>query len=481
KDLGYRNVMDDVRITSHAIARASCDQHFEELTVCFCATATDYRVDLKTGKEIRGFRRQESFTEYWSFLRRPGAQTRTENGLMEGFCPNCGTPVELNQSARCESCESVLRSGEYDWVLAEITQASEWPPKPSKNIPGIDQLVQQDSGFNIQHVEDRVSVIFWRRAMAHRLGDAGPLRKVASPSFCDALQQHFPQGLTDRTYFGDCAVGAVETLATLQDDQHDRVLVGVHWSGNSFSVDDKGRHSRGKGTKLMRQMFVLQRQSKTKTPVSQSIDSAHCPACGAPEVDMTDPACDFCGEVLNDGKHGFVLSAVHDLSSPVAHQLLEEARRAQPTVEPGVAPQLASTPRAKALLAWAVHVALSDHVLDKREREMLERVAKVRRVPAAELEQLIQDVRQGDLQPPVPRDMQEARVWLEGMADAALADGRVDPAELTLMRQAGESFGYSKVDIRLIVRRRTAQLHAAARRQMRTRQSTRENGGDVSP
>jgi uncharacterized tellurite resistance protein B-like protein len=76
--------------------------------------------------------------------------------------------------------------------------------------------------------------------------------------------------------------------------------------------------------------------------------------------------------------------------------------------------------------------------------------------------------------------MQEARVWLEGMADAALADGRVDPAELTLMRQAGESFGYSKVDIRLIVRRRTAQLHAAARRQMRTRQSTRENGGDVS-
>ena len=50
KDLGYRNVMDDVRITSHSIARASSDQHFEELTVRFQASATDYRVDLKLGR-----------------------------------------------------------------------------------------------------------------------------------------------------------------------------------------------------------------------------------------------------------------------------------------------------------------------------------------------------------------------------------------------------------------------------------------------
>ena len=79
---------------------------------------------------------------------------------MEGHCPNCGAPIDINQNANCQHCKAFLRSGEYDWVLCEITQECEWQATKTTNLPGIQQTVERDPDFNTQELEDRTSVMF---------------------------------------------------------------------------------------------------------------------------------------------------------------------------------------------------------------------------------------------------------------------------------------------------------------------------------
>ena len=55
KDEGYRNVLDDINIQTTDVAEVIVDDQFQWLTVRIRASATDYRVDIASGKEIRGY------------------------------------------------------------------------------------------------------------------------------------------------------------------------------------------------------------------------------------------------------------------------------------------------------------------------------------------------------------------------------------------------------------------------------------------
>jgi hypothetical protein len=67
----------------------------------------------------------EPFTEVWTFVRRPGAQTQSHGGLPKGNCPRCGAPYPGGAANRCQYCSAIVNSGEFDWTLAEITQGTE--------------------------------------------------------------------------------------------------------------------------------------------------------------------------------------------------------------------------------------------------------------------------------------------------------------------------------------------------------------------
>lgn len=80
-------------------------------------------------------------------------------------------PKNLDR-AQCPQCGSVVNSGKYDWVLAEITQDEEWVVPPAVNrVKGWQIIRERDPGLNFQHIEDRASVIFWRCMMAVYFGD----------------------------------------------------------------------------------------------------------------------------------------------------------------------------------------------------------------------------------------------------------------------------------------------------------------------
>src|SRR5207302_4081403 len=119
--LGYRDHMEGICVNSINIAAVNSKGLFDEVSVRIEAAAKDWRESLADGRRISGSTAVEPFVEIWTFLRRREAVTSpAKSGLIEGNCPNCGAAVEMNQAANCTHCKALLRSGQYDWVLAEI-------------------------------------------------------------------------------------------------------------------------------------------------------------------------------------------------------------------------------------------------------------------------------------------------------------------------------------------------------------------------
>ena len=87
-----RNRMKDVKVDDCKIVSVTSDHHFDTIHVRVTASAISYNEDLISGKRVSGNsdRTPITFTEIWSFSRRPGATTNVEASILQGRCPNCG-------------------------------------------------------------------------------------------------------------------------------------------------------------------------------------------------------------------------------------------------------------------------------------------------------------------------------------------------------------------------------------------------------
>ncbi len=435
KLMGYRNITVLRKFHRSLIVDARFDEVFETVAVVFEASVTDYRESLADGQKIPGSDGPSRFTEYWSFLRRRDARSlRDRPGLIEGNCPNCGSSIELNQNANCAHCGAVLRSGEHDWVLAEITQESEWSATQSQQIPGMESLCSRDPGFTRQHIEDMASVVFWRKAMAELKGDVTYLRKVAADSLCDRFAAGLCSG-APRAIYADCAVGSVDMLAVGGDASRDRALVQVVWEGRRYMVADGGMDPTNHRA-VHRTMLVLERKAGLTSTPQAGINSAHCPGCGAPQSATTSNACEFCGIVLNDGSAGWVLVDLMPMVSLQAQKLL---RAMCDRPDPPPLPK----PRRGGLMSWAVSVVAADGVVTSSEREMLRDLALRRKIPQTAVDSMLQSALAGHYEAISPVDAAEAQEWLVAMIEAALADGLIAEEEWTILRRMASRCGFS--------------------------------------
>lgn len=80
-----------------------------------------YTVDDRTCDIIDGSRTAEKFMDYeWSLARSSGKTTVAEGGVNVQNCPNCGATVNINKTAKCEYCGSIITVDDYDWVVTGI-------------------------------------------------------------------------------------------------------------------------------------------------------------------------------------------------------------------------------------------------------------------------------------------------------------------------------------------------------------------------
>lgn len=443
---GLRNELGAVNVLEASIIEAESDAHFDTLHVKLRANAVDSEISLADGKRLAGTGRQQEFTEIWFFLRRPGAATLGRPGLMEGCCPSCGAALPIADAAQCGSCKSWVNSGEYDWVLSEITQECEWAVRGSgDDVPGFAALAQGDALLNTQFLEDRASVAFWRWQQAMAEGNAKALCCVATEGYCGEWDR---DPVARRYRFRETGVGTVQVMAFETGGALQLAHVGVKWSGDQYEA---GAPREAPHRNSLRQhVFVLGRREGVATEARSGLCSSRCPNCGAPPASRELAACEYCGTPFNDGSRQWVVTQILPISLWRRPQPAQAAA-SQPKFDLGWTQGLSSTE------ALAVMVAgmMSDGRIDDGERECLERYAQDKQMIPGAVEATLEAAREGHLEIPRPATPQEAEACLDGLIGLSLADGKVEVNELKLILAYAARAGIAQEEVtrRLKVRR----------------------------
>ncbi|WFB37422.1 TIM44-like domain-containing protein [Kiritimatiellota bacterium B12222] len=471
KGCGIRNRMEDVTVTDARLVSALSDPAFDTLHVLISATARDTTVSLENEKRLAGSDHPEAFSEIWTFLRRPGTQTPSADGLIEGFCPNCGAPIALLDRGACGNCSAVVNSGEYDWVLSEITQLEAWrPPQPGK-LPGMSDMQAKDPGFCLQAIEDRASVFFWRLRAGEFFADAGRVAAIAHPDFLAQQAEDFSPDSEGRHRFqADAAVGAVDVSEILpcpgEEEGLDRVRVRVRWSSHPETQHIPATlPPRYDLSRFRTHDFVLIRNSSVRSQINRALVSDHCPGCGAPHNPVPRATCEYCGLPQNDGSNDWVLHSI------------EPARYTQlpATTAPEKAETLASAAfsaeASEALLAATIQIMLADGHIDGKELQLLQKTAKRRGIPLEDLDRMIQETRNGThrVAPFQSDSYEQSSEFLKELVRMCLADGKVVPAERKLLHSLVAHLGYANADLDIMIRKERRNLYQSAKSQRHAR------------
>jgi uncharacterized membrane protein YebE (DUF533 family) len=414
---------------------------FDTLHVRIRAQARDLDVPAAMSAEeaLRQVRRvgAEPFVEVWSFVRRPGVQTRQKGPPEPGRCPNCGAPFDGGAAGNCTYCGAIVNSGRYDWVLAEITQESEAAAAPG-NVPGLESLRAADPAFSLEVLEDRASLLFWTWVDAQSRGRPGALAKVASPALVGELQADV-EALRNRgrsRVFLQCAVGSVDVQAFDVGPQMTRAAVEIRWSAR-MGVVTAGTAPGALPVLPQRWVFTLERKAGVRTDADRGMATARCGNCGAPLTDSMEPSCEHCRASLNDGAHDWVLGQAEPYEIWAARPRAPAASRA-----PGQDAVLDARERQRMLFLMAA-MARADGQADDRELRMLKLCAERWGVPFEAVEQaLAADPAVFEQLVPAPGPGGEA--FLRSLVQMALVDGKVDRQERRMLEATAARLGLTQ-------------------------------------
>lgn len=116
------NVVEKINISNATLREFRQDGDKEVLVVELHAVMRDYVIDEKTKKVLESNPNKDWYMKYlMTFNRKNGVLTKSgTSNKSTTNCPNCGAPTEITSSGQCEYCDSVITTGEHDWVLSDI-------------------------------------------------------------------------------------------------------------------------------------------------------------------------------------------------------------------------------------------------------------------------------------------------------------------------------------------------------------------------
>jgi len=267
--------------------------------------------ELDHGLDMEG---DAPFAEYWSFIRKQKAPDPKGDIYDANTCPACSAPLpkDLGEVGTCQYCHALVNSGEYDWVLAEITQQADYGAGAVMApfaAPGLEaavaQLQRESPDFSVQMVEDKASNAFMQimTALATR-NPAGARRFLSDQAFAQ-VSALIPPGhvVFNRLYLNESVlldvhrtearhVLAVGMTVTLQ-------RVEMQPSGGFVQLDDEEVQHR--------HILILERD--VAAAVGKGALYQHqCSNCGAPVQDSLDVNCAYCSAALNSTRTEWIVT-----------------------------------------------------------------------------------------------------------------------------------------------------------------------------
>jgi tellurite resistance protein len=438
--LGVRDAIADPQVLDLQIIGLEQNDSFDSVHIRVMAQLCDAEAPANaTDEQALAAARKvkpEQFTEVWTFVRKPGAVTKVEGDVSQGKCPNCGAPFEGGAANTCEFCGAIVNSGNYDWVLAEITQGSQFQPHPM-TPDGFVKARQSDPSLTTEALEDRASLVFWKWVESQSLGDAGRLAKVASAPFQEEVKggiEHLgKQG--KQKFFVECAVGAVNTQQLTQADGKDIAAVEIKWSAK-IGIGPKGGKPPALPSQPQRYVMMLERSTGAKSSADNGMSTNRCPQCAAPLTDNGQPSCEFCGALLSSGEKDWVMK---DFGSWEWWR----SKGGQPATS-RAAPAAAKVPdreERERLVYLMAAMAMADGVVDEGERKLLKMASDRWGIPWANIELALNAPAGSLFDKLIVKGSTEAESFLKELVQVAMADGKVDSKEKKMLEAAAAHLG----------------------------------------
>lgn len=438
--LGVRDAIADPQVLDLQIIGLEQNESYDSVHIRVTAQLCDSESPANASDEeaLAAARKKkpEQFIEVWTFLRKPGAVTKVEGDVSQGKCPNCGAPFEGGAANTCEFCGAIVNSGNYDWVLAEITQGSQFQPHPM-TPDGLVKARQSDPTLTTEALEDRASLVFWKWVESQSLGDPSRLAKVATAGFQEEVKggiEHLAkQG--KQKFFVECAVGGVNAQQLTQADGKDIAAVEIKWSAK-IGIGPKGTKPPALPSQPQRYVMLLERSIGAKSSADNGMSTNRCPQCAAPLTDNGQPSCEFCGTLLSSGEKDWVM---RDFGSWEWWR----SKGGQPATS-RAAPAAAKVPdreERERLVYMMAAMAMADGVVDEGERKLLKMASDRWGIPWANIELALNAAPGSLFDKLIQKGSSEAESFMKELVQVAMADGKIDSKEKKMLEVAAGHLG----------------------------------------
>lgn len=460
--LRQQNRLSNIRIGQMRIDRADTDGPYDIIQVAVQASMRDRFVcELNHAFDQEG---DESFTEYWSFIRRSQrtgpaghADASADGGFADIYqstqCPNCGAqlPADLGERGQCPYCQTMVNSGEYDWVLSEITQSEDYladrTVDDNSNLKARTAVLRkEDPDFAVQLAEDKASNALMQIMAARALRKPEQMRRFVDDGAWDKLQKSIP---SDPIVFNRLYLNRVTLAGVRQDDRRLHLAFAVTMTSQRVRLEGQKVRLLDPALRQDETLLVMSRDRHPETAPKGSLYQHQCANCGAPVSDSLSVTCPYCSQPYNSGAHEWVVSDVlpmADLRAWLAGSSATVtgtasgtgARATRARVNPAVFENMYDV-RDFAMNNLMVMIA-ADGVFADEERAFAEEAARRFGFKIDNMQALFDMAASGRLGLRMPNDVSKREKIIRMMEEVASTDGEIAPEEQKILDYLRSSF-----------------------------------------
>jgi rubrerythrin len=430
--LKQRDIISDIAVENASIDRSETDGAYDILHVGIRAGMSDQFI-CETMPELNSPGGYESFTEFWSFIRRRGIGGK--DIYSTNNCPNCSAalPEKMGDSGKCQYCGAFVNSGEYDWVLAEITQHDDYlygafASKKTNNLSAkVKELIGENADFAVEEIEDKASNGYLQILTAITLQDPSIMRRFIMDNAFNKLSN---QMSNENIFYNRLYLNDVSLIGVRQEGDKNILLVGVKSTYQRVKLFSENR-ARFIDPALMTKKEVVVMERNIQTEASKGSLYAHlCSNCGAPLKDSLDAACPYCNAVLNSSKNEWIISDIFSMAE-YENYFSQYSSDFVYKVDPSLADDLA-TVKDFAFNNMMILMAC-DGVFADDEKKLAAELAKKWGFKVDNIQPMFDMAMSGRLVIRMPEDSGKRKKIYQLMEKAANADGNISKEEQQLL------------------------------------------------